>query len=42
VTTAEREPVREPGDGVTVEEGVNDPLPPVEELDQDEQDEPDD
>jgi hypothetical protein len=32
----EREPVREPGDGVTVEEGVNDPLPPAEEIDQDE------
>jgi hypothetical protein len=29
----EREPVREPGDGVTVEEGVNDPLPPAEEVD---------
>ena len=27
----EREPVRDPGDGVTVEEGVNDPLPPAEE-----------
>jgi hypothetical protein len=38
VTAAEREPVREPGDGMTVEEGVNDPLPPAEEVDQDEQD----
>ena len=32
---AEREPVREPGDGVTVEEGVNDPLPPPEEAEPD-------
>ena len=36
----EREPVREPGDGVTVEEGVNDPLPPAEEIDQDEDADP--
>jgi hypothetical protein len=32
----EREPAHEPGDGVTVEEGVNDPLPPADEIDQDE------
>jgi hypothetical protein len=31
----EREPVQEPGDGVTVEEGVNDPLPPADEIDPD-------
>jgi hypothetical protein len=29
----EREPVQEPGDGVTVEEGVNDPLPPADQID---------
>jgi hypothetical protein len=34
----EREPVREPGDGVTVEEGVNDPLPPADEIDSDDED----
>ena len=28
--------MQEPGDGVTVEEGVNDPMPPAEEIDQDE------
>jgi hypothetical protein len=32
----EREPVQEPGDGVTVEEGVNDPMPPADEIDPDE------
>ena len=31
----EREPVSEPGDGVTVEEGVNDPLPPAEDAEPD-------
>jgi hypothetical protein len=36
--TAEREPAREPGEGVTVEEGVNDPLPPADEIDPDEED----
>jgi hypothetical protein len=36
--TEEREPVREPGEGVTVQEGVNDPLPPADEIDQDEED----
>jgi hypothetical protein len=38
VTTEEREPVREPGDGVTVEEGVNDPIPPADEIDETEDD----
>jgi hypothetical protein len=32
----EREPVQEPGDGVTVVEGVNDPLPPADQIDPDE------
>jgi hypothetical protein len=34
----EREPIHEPGDGVTVEEGVNDPLPPADEIDPSEED----
>jgi hypothetical protein len=37
----EREPVREPGDGVTVEEGVNDPLPPAEDVEPDRGDDAD-
>jgi hypothetical protein len=37
----EREPVREPGDGVTVEDGVDDPLPPAEEIEPEDADQDD-
>ena len=33
---SEREPASEPGDGVTVETGVNDPMPPAEEAEPEE------